>query len=219
MARVDTSQSANIHFRSGSSGSGKSWSIKIDIKKAGRLIIFDPDDEYAEIPRIHTVKTARDLLAMLKTHPRGALRLRFVANGKEAFDFWCRAVFGWGNCTCVAEEIAGVTSPSKAPAGWHMLISRGRKRGITIYAVTQRPAEADKTVLGNATTIRTGRLSRANDRKYMAIEMDIPVIKINVLQNLEFVEKSHMTGKAFTGKVGTKQRREIITHVETNKTR
>ena len=59
-----------------------------------------------------------------------------------------------------------------------MLLRRGLKYGITIYAVTQRPSESDKTAIGNATHIHLCRMTRNQDRRYMAAEMDIPVEKI-----------------------------------------
>jgi hypothetical protein len=85
--------------------------------------------------------------------------------------------------------LAGVTSPAKAPEGWHTLVSRGRKRGIVIYGVTQRPSESDKTIMGNSTLKHVGMMPRAKDRKYMADEMDIDVRLLD-LEPLEYVEKS-----------------------------
>jgi hypothetical protein len=210
-ARIDVNRQASIHVRCGASGSGKSWGVKEDIKKAKRLLIFDPDDEYNEqqIKGIHTVTRPMELLKLLARFPRGALKVRFLANGAKNFDLWSKAAFEWGNCTVVAEELRGVTTTTKAPIGWHTLVTRGRKKGITIYAVTQRPAECDKTVLGNATTLRTGRLSRDKDKKYLADEMSIDKTKIAFLQNLEYVEISLNTGAVHQGKMGTKMRRKI----------
>ena len=211
MSRVDVTRKAAIHVRCGSSGSGKSWGVKLDLKrlKASRVIIFDPDDEYGDVPNVVTVLTAGDLIETLKRFPRGGLKIRYVANGSEAFDLWSRAAFAWGNCVAVAEELAGVTSPNKAPHGWHTLVSRGRKRGIIIYAVMQRPAECDKTVIGNATTIRAGRMTRDMDRRYIANETGVDRSKYAVLQPLEFIEVDMTNSLAYQGKVNTKQRRKL----------
>lgn len=207
--RIDTSREAAIHYRCGSSGSGKSWGVKEAVKDAKRLLVFDPDDEYGEVLGILTVYSVKDLIQSVKTYPRGGRRVRLVANGQKAFEGFCKVAFAWCNCVVVAEEIAGVTTPTKAPEGWHTLITRGRKRGVTIYAVTQRPAEADKTVIGNATTIRAGRLSRAGDRQYVAREMDLPVTALSSLNNLEFVECNMANMSVIRGQMGTK-RRQII---------
>lgn len=208
-ARIDTTRSASIHFRCGSSGSGKSWGVKEAIKKASRLIVFDPDNEYGSIAGIHTIKSTTELIQLIGRYPKGALKVRLVANGEKAFNVWCKVVFAWCNCVAVAEEIAGVTSPSKASDGWHTLISRGRKRGIDIYAVTQRPAECDKTVVGNATTMWCGRMTRAKDRKYMSEELDINRAELNQLSKLDFIHKNFDTGEIYKGRMGTKQHRKI----------
>jgi hypothetical protein len=110
------------------------------------------------------------------------------------------AAFSWGNCTAVAEETADVTTPAKAPVGWGTLVRRGRKRGISIIGVTQRPAESDKTIIGNATKIHCGMLKRPQDRKYMALEMDVPLQVVNELKPLEWLEvvagiEGHKKGK------------------------
>lgn len=184
---VDTSLKANITVVCGGSGSGKSAWVKQQIKKAPRVIVWDVDDEYgADVAGMERYESLADLAAELKTRKRG----RFCYVGPVGdFALWCRLAFAWGNCVAVAEELAGVTSPAKAPEGWHTLVSRGRKRGITIYGVTQRPSESDKTIMGNATVKHVGLLPRAKDRKYMADEMDIPQTTLDQLQPLEWVEK------------------------------
>jgi len=197
--RIDTTRDAQIELFCGSSGSGKSYRVKSKIAKAKRLIIFDPDDEYGEVASIQTVKTAQALLNLVKRYPKGGLRVRFVANGVPAFNVWAKTVFAWGNCVCVAEEIAGVTSPGKAPQGWHTLVSRGRKRAITIYAVTQRPSESDKTILGNLSKIWVGRMARAKDRKYMAAELDVHVDDITELAKLDYLERDMMENSVIRG--------------------
>lgn len=197
--RIDTTRQACIELFCGSSGSGKSFKVKSKIAKAKRLIIFDPDDEYGELANIQTVKNAQALLALVKRNPKGPLRVRFVANGVAAFDVWAKIAFAWGNCVAVAEEIAGVTSPGKAPAGWHTLVSRGRKRGITIYAVTQRPSESDKTILGNISRIWVGRMARAKDRKYMAAELDVHTDDITELKALDYLERDMLSNTVIRG--------------------
>jgi len=197
--RIDSTRQACIELFCGSSGSGKSFKVKDKIKKAKRLIIFDPDDEYDEVAGIQTVRTAQALLSLVKRHPKGPLKVRYVANGEAAFNVWGKAVFVWGNCVAVAEEIAGVTSPGKAPQGWHTLVSRGRKRGITIYAVTQRPSESDKTILGNISKIWVGRMARAKDRKYMAAELDVHVDDITELKALDYLERDMLSNTVLRG--------------------
>jgi hypothetical protein len=199
--RTDTSRTADIRAVCGGSGSGKSSYVKAELKrlKPSRLIIWDPVDEYGEVANVR-VTTCRDLVDILSRYPHGALKIRFVAEGQKNFEFWAKCAFAWTNAAVVAEETADVTSPSKAPPNWGQLIRRGRARGLApIFALTQRPAESDKTALGNATIIRCGRLSRAADRKMMAAEMDISPSVVAKLLPLDYVMKDMNSNKVVMG--------------------
>lgn len=120
------------------------------------------------------------LLDRLHRNPKGPLKIAFVGNGRKAFDLWSRAAFAWCNCVAVAEEIADVTTPAKAPDGWGTLLRRGRKRGIKVICVTQRPAEADKTAISQAAVIHTGYLGRDADIAYVAREMKVEPPRLTV---------------------------------------
>ena len=196
--RVDTSLDASIHVVSGSSGSGKSVSVKKKIAGAKRLVVWDVDDEYGDLPGVERVTNIGELVRKLRTHKTG--RFAFVGP-KQHFERWCLAVFAWGQCVAVAEELAGVTSPGKAPDGWHTLVSRGRKRGISLFGVTQRPAESDKTIMGNASSIQVGRLARAQDRKYMAAELDVSLELVNRIPGLSYLRKDMADNVVYAGKI------------------
>lgn len=197
MRKIDTSRNADITLVSGSAGSGKSAWTKKQIAKETRLAIWDIDDEYSEIRGVKRITKISEFAKALLNADKG--KFAFVGN-RDDFDMFCRCVFAWSDCTCVTEELSGVTSPGKAPDGWGELVRRGRKYGIKIIAVTQRPSESDKTIVGNASCIHVGRLARAQDRKYMANEMDVPQADLDALKPLEFIEK-FATGEVKTGKV------------------
>ncbi|HET8882608.1 MAG TPA: hypothetical protein VFM56_10580 [Solimonas sp.] len=185
-ARIDVSLAASITVVVGSSGSGKSAWLKRQIKTARRLIVWDPDDEYGGAG-FHRVTTIAQLAEALRGASAG--RFAFVPASPAQFDAWSLCAFAWGNCVAVAEETADVTTPGKAPPGWGTLVRRGRKRGITLYAVTQRPSESDKTVIGNATCLHVCMLARAADRQYMARELDVQQSEIDRIAPLEWIEK------------------------------
>lgn len=189
-AKVDVTRKARIVVVCGGSGSGKSAWVKQQIRREGRVCAWDPDDEYSGLPGFVRVSSALELVGLLRAHPAPRrLRVAFVALDPKAFDLWGQAVFAWGNCVAVAEETADVTAPSKAPPGWGQLVRRGRKRGVSIYGVTQRPAESDKTIMGNRSLIHVGRMERAADRAYVAREMDIPQTEVDGLSPLEWLER------------------------------
>ena len=163
----------------GASRSGKTAWVKRDVAKAVRLAAWDPEDQWAQLPGWRKVTTRAELLAALKTP--GNFKIAYVAGGKlEAeFDYWCGCVMYAGRyvgpLVAIAEELADVTTPSKAPGNWGILLRRGLKRGITIYAISQRWAEADKTAVGNASEFIIFRMSSGDDVKYMARKTKLEV--------------------------------------------
>ncbi len=185
---VDVTLKADITVVCGSSGSGKSAWIKQQLKGRSRVIVWDIDEEYIDEKGFQAVRSRAELLILLQKRKKG--RFAYVPKNLNEFNLWCRAAFAWGNCTAIAEETADVTTPSKAPDGWGVLIRRGRKRGIAVIGVTQRPAESDKTIIGNASLIHSGLLKRPQDRKYMAAEMDIDLKLMNDLKPLEWIEST-----------------------------
>lgn len=188
MSRANTELKAEHVYICGNTGTGKSSYIKKRIKTAPRVVVFDPDDEYSELPGFVRVESAREFIKLLRTNPKNKQKIAFVADGPKAFAVWAKAVFNWGQCLAVAEEIADVTSPAKAPPDWGKLIRRGRKYGIVICAVTQRPAEADKTILSNAAIIRTCALGRDADRVAVAREIQVSPEAIATMIPLDWME-------------------------------
>jgi hypothetical protein len=157
---------------SGRSRSGKTaWTWR-EVREAGRLIVWDPEDQWSGMPGMRRVSRRPDLLAACEQPGRG--RLAYVPSGdlKSAFDFWAGCAYHWGRyygeCTVVAEELADVTSPGKAPGSWGLMVRRGLKRGISIFAISQRWAEADKTVFGNASRYALFAMSSLDDARYLA---------------------------------------------------
>ncbi|MBI1676961.1 hypothetical protein [Shewanella sp. DW31] len=205
--RVDVSRKADVRVVCGATGSAKSSYVKAELKrlKCSRVIIWDPVDEYGELNGIVKVTSAAALVDLLRRYPKGALKVRFVTTNFKLFEVWAQCAFSWCNAAVVAEEIADVTSPSKAPPWWGQVIRKGRARGLApIFALTQRPAESDKTALGNATIIRCGRLSRAADRRMMAAEMDISPSVLAKLVPLDYVMKDMNTNVVVKGNIKTK---------------
>lgn len=197
--RVDVSRAANIVLVCGSAGSGKSAWVKKETRNKPRVVVWDCEQEYCTLPHYVTVTGLPELGRLLARSAKG--RFAYVPRSMADFNLFCKMAFAWGECTVIAEEISSVTSPGKAPDGWGDLVRRGRKRGCEIYGVTQRPAESDKTILGNASRVHVGRLTRSKDRKYMAEDMDCPQAMIDALKPLEWLEKQAATGEILRGKV------------------
>lgn len=199
-----TREDGSLTVVTGKSRSGKSAWLKEQIKEDARVIVFDIKGEYDDEMGFEVIDTFPDLISRLKSE-YGAARIAYrpMTPIKE-FGAWSKAAFIWckmTECTIVAEELADVTSPAKAPDGWGQVCRQAQGFGAKIFAVTQRPSESDKTALGNATLIHCCQMVRANDRAYMAREMDCDEGKINSLKFPFYWEKDMKTGRLRKGKL------------------
>lgn len=174
----------------GASRSGKTVYTLRQVKSEKRVLAYDPEAQWCELRGWLKVTTRAQLWALCQKP--GPLRVAFVPGGdiKEAFDFFCAAAYYagryCGSLSVVAEELADVTTASKAPGNWGILLRRGLKRGITIYAISQRWAEADKTAIGNASEY-VCFAQRGDDVGYMSKKTRIPMSTLEALRPLDWV--------------------------------
>lgn len=198
-------QDGRLYVISGASRSGKTAWVKKTIARARRVWAWDPEAQWCELRGWTKVTTRADLLALAQKP--GPQKVAFVAGGdlKDAFDFWAACVFYAGRhveaLEVVAEELSDVTTPAKAPGNWGILIRRGLKRGITLYCISQRWAEADKTAFGNASDYVIFRQSSGDDVRYLARKTRVAEDEINGLVPLQYVQLDALTGNISRGKL------------------
>lgn len=176
---------------SGASRTGKTAWTRSQVEGRSRVLVWDVEDQWSTLRGFARITTRAELLSAAEA--RGPLRAAFVAGGDlgSAFDFFAGCASYAGRhvepLTVVAEELADVTTPAKAPGNWGILLRRGLKRGIDIFAISQRWAEADKTALGNASEYVMFMSSSADDVRYLARKTRVPVADLDALRPLEFV--------------------------------
>ena len=198
-------QDGRLIVVSGATRSGKTAWTKKQLQRARRVTAWDPEDQWAQLPGWTKATTRTQLAEALSK--KGPVKVAYVAGGKLAdeFNFWAQVVMYAGRYVepldAIAEELADVTTVAKAPEHWGILIRRGLKRGITIYAISQRWAEADKTTVGNASRFVMFRQSSGDDVAYLARKTRVQVEKLDGLKQLEFVEKCAITGTETEGKL------------------
>jgi hypothetical protein len=210
--RIDVSKRANVNAFMGAGGSGKSEQIKRELRrdKPKRLMIWDPEHEYADAASPHGAfgTVVRDLGTVHKmltaAGAAGGFAIVFYPSdnsdaAKKQFDVFCRLASAAGNLTLVVEELAFVTMPSWAPEGWSMCTLRGRKRGLTIYGASQRPASVDKNFFANATRVRTGRLNYEADKKTLSNVLGVSMLEMGQLEPLQFIERNMANGEVSRG--------------------
>lgn len=188
----------------GGSRSGKTTWCAGELAGARRLLVWDSaqDGEWSRRFNCRRVESIAYLAAAVKPGaPNG--RYGFVAPPTENnFAAFCRLAFIFvqvAPSAVVVEELADVTSPGKAPLYWGELLRKGLRHGPRIYACTQRPAESDKTIIGNATRIHCHMMQRADDARYMAKELRVAVGLVDALKPFQWIERDHRTHTITTG--------------------
>lgn len=198
-------QDGRLYVIAGASRSGKTAWTRKQTAKAARLFAWDPEDQWAGLPGFVKVTKRADLLKAATT--AGRKKIAYVAGGnlQSEFDFFAGCAMYAGRYVApldvIAEELADVTTPSKAPGNWGILLRRGLKRGITIWAISQRWSEADKTAVGNASDFVIFRQSSGDDVAYLARKTSIDAERLRGLAPLEFVKLDALTGEITTGKL------------------
>ncbi|MGT3831241.1 helicase HerA domain-containing protein [Vibrio cholerae] len=192
----------------GASGSGKSYYIKNTIIPVhDRVLVWDIDGEYGDVKGMQVATTPSEVIELMRL-PK--VKIRYTPRTidqkllEKCFQFISLAAFVWGDCCYIAEELADVTTPSKAAGAWGIVLRRGRKRAVKCVGVSQRPAECDKTLFTQAQYIRTGRLDGEGDKQRLATTLGVPFDWVNRLAPLEYLSVNRKTGELTAGKKSEK---------------
>lgn len=204
----------------GMTGSGKTaWTIREVKARRGDWIVWDAAGEWSRRRLVAPIASSRELGALIVSNMKrgrsGPLRVGYVGplraehhpanDPRQPFAIFCRLAWCWARyrlgATVVVEELADVTTSGKAPAGWGELIRKGRHYSLALYAITQRPAESDKTIVSNAAAIHCGQMAFPRDRAYMAKCLGVPVSDVEGLRPLEWIERDMRTLELRRGRV------------------
>lgn len=193
--QTDQRNKADVIAVIGATGSGKGVFIKSHIKKSDkRLLIWDYMREYGHIVDTVTDKLGTVIAALKGKEFKVAFQPSFDDKTRaQQFDIFCKAAVHAGYVLLVIEELSFVTSPSWAPAGWKMVTSVGRHRGLRVIGASQRPAQVDKAFWSNATEIHCGFLNYEDDQKVMARALCVPVRDVVDLKELQYIHRNVRT--------------------------
>lgn len=211
----------------GSRGSGKSGWTRQQCEGAERLLVWDSVGEWSRDRLVTPVRSLQQLHQLITADLASPGAFRYGYTGPvnaKTFNTFCKLAFVWMKAApggvLVVEELADVSSPGKAPQGWGEIVRKGRHYSGRIYGLTQRPAESDKTLAGNADVIHCGRLSFPTDRKTLAEYLDVDVEQITALPSLHYIERDMRSRDLYLGVLsfsGKQERRRIATNTEYRK--
>ncbi len=170
----------------GRSRSGKTQKALALIQGIPCVLVWDVEEQYENVT--HRATSQGQLVKLVKQCAGKRAVIGFTGNLSD-FNFFCKTAF-WFVRKCgemgkksgvVFEETADVTSPNKAPEHYGIILRRGLKYGCDLFAITQRPAESDKTSVGNASIVHICAIKLPIDRKYMSDMTGVPLERIRGL--------------------------------------
>jgi hypothetical protein len=184
----------------GATGTGKTAWVKQQIArmKPARLLVWD----FKHDPGLDDMgKPFDDLGAMIRASTGARFQHRYrVDHGKDVqaqFELFC--LLAWsvpGEVLMFVDELPEVTKANRAPPAWRRCVNVGREHRVgavlarfSIIAAGQRPAECDKSFIGNCDVIHTGRLADAADATKMARSFGLKPFDLQNLPNLHWYEK------------------------------
>lgn len=172
MARNRNNRHSNRHtLVLGTSGSGKTrWLTKNrEIADCARVVLWDPESDHRAIHCQTRAEFVRVLKAALQSGKKFRVAYEPQHVTPDEFNWWCGVVWAVldGNMETVAivEEIADVVMAGSAPVNWGFMTRKGRKYGLRIFVVSQRPQQVDKTAVGQCPYKFAGALETDLDRK------------------------------------------------------
>ena len=195
----------------GASGSGKTaWSLQ-QVPRSAPLLVWDSTGAWWRTLGLRKVRSIQELAQLViqdmrGEHP-GLLRVSYVGPIDEKhFESFCALAWVWLRSSkqnwLVVEELSDVTSPGKAPRSWGAICRKNRyEGGWCVIAITQRPQESDKTILGNCALIHCGRMNTHRDRKYMTEILDVDPSEVEALQDLDYLHRDCRTHQVSRGRV------------------
>jgi hypothetical protein len=202
-----------LYAIAGASRSGKSVWTAQQVAREPRLLVWDyPKGQWGREFGCRAVSDFRVLakLVLPGAPPTRIAFMRVSESPAQDFETWARLAWIYVQAfgaPLVSEELATVTSPGKAPPAWGNICRMGMGYGSRIYAITQRPAESDKTFIGNAAVIRAGRFNLESDEQMMAKYLKVPHAEVSALKPLQFIER-HAGGDIIRGTVDPKKRKK-----------
>lgn len=191
-------------YVTGSMGSGKTSWVHGRVKTSRRLLVWDGKGiDWGPAQRCEVITSPQELHARIMRRTAARLSYR-VPVTRGNFETFCRLAWVWGRLApgdIVVDEIADVTTPGKAPQAWGEIGRKVRAFGTNVYVTTQRPQECDKTAQGNASVFHCGRMSDADDQRYVARRLlgGVDVRLVSALLPLQWIERDVRTLKISTG--------------------
>ncbi|MEA1938538.1 MAG: DUF87 domain-containing protein [Pseudomonadota bacterium] len=152
----------------GRTGSGKSELVKTALRAGrlgNRLLVIDTEDEYdaAGVPEL-VPEISIDQAVVVAREGAQTFAWRFVVDPDSPdIDDVFRLAMAVRDCTVLAEEVADY----KHALWYRRALVRGRKRGVRVLSMSQRPYEVNRTVSSQSAFVVAFYSDEPRDLEYV----------------------------------------------------
>lgn len=152
----------------GRTGSGKTYLARLLLANVRRLVVVDSKSSLAEWSL--EIPSSRDWRSFERGNPARWRVLHPITDDPQSwYEQLFQRLYLIGNVTVYIDEAYAVTPVGKQPGAWlSALYTRGRERGISVWAATQRPTWIPLFMLSESDWFFIFRLQMAEDRRRMA---------------------------------------------------
>lgn len=193
----------------GASGTGKTtFAIRylLSDRKLSTRFIFDPDGEFSRRLKLPAADREEYLTAAAAEgfclFDPGSL---FPGQPSEAFNWFCQWVFDYsgtipGRKLFVIDEAWKYSKPGFVPHSLALCINEGRKRGLELFFITQRPHLLNGSITNEVSELVCFRLQEPAGLARVAL-MGIDSAALSKLANGKFISLSVQSGRTLAGKL------------------
>ena len=152
----------------GASGSGKSYLANAILKSLRGITVwvYDFNSEFHSSKAI-LVHELDELLELYDGAKRGHYILQPHNNSEETFRRFNAEAFKRGNITLIQDEIHNWLTKQRVIKEFNQVVLSGRPRGISVIAISSRPASLPNNILSNSKHVFAFKLNLESDVKFL----------------------------------------------------
>ena len=166
---------ADIILFCGTSSCGKGHKAKQLTAKETRLLVFDIASDWdSQKNNVDIIKD--DVSAVMVAIKKKSFRIAYrphIRDEKGQWELLNELVMAMGSMCYLTDELSELATSKRQVESWKILCKRGRHSGIKLRAITDRPAETDKSIISHATEIYVGQLVEPSDLAPLRARMGI----------------------------------------------
>jgi len=184
----------------GQRGSGKTSWVKNHIPALPRFILWNTVND--DFRGFDSVESNRDLYEYVWSKRNGVFQVVvncLEENEANSFDFACKLALALENVCLVIEEVDTFATPTVIPFDLKRVLKVGRHYGVSMVAVSRRPAEINRLITSQAQRFVCFKTIEPNDVRYLTSIIGESARELPEIPPLHYLDWRH--GQVGRGKI------------------